>query len=220
MIRESRFFLPPLFAGLLVLCLFVPRGRGTEPQQAEDAFRMLTLPKDVEKPAPPVSAKACFREPLLKGVVLEILLREDGSILAFASRSVGDVFNKTSKAKVYRGRDEIRSLLRFAATLKGKKKISEEGVDLEVTDVDLVLFTSKETPLKRFADLLLVACEQDIAIARFHIAVKGKKTGENAEPRTWHREDRIIRVLGIMPPEGFEIISATGFRSEAGLRRG
>ena len=92
--------------------------------------------------------------------------------------TLGDHFKRTSHAKVYRGRDEIRSLLRYAAGLKAKKKISVDGVKLEVTDVDLILFTSGNTPIKRFIDLLLVACEPEIAITRFHFVVKDEKAGK------------------------------------------
>ncbi len=57
MIPHNPRSMPAAFVGLLVLGPLVLHGEASSPQ-AEDVYRMLRLPKDVKKPAPPFIGSA------------------------------------------------------------------------------------------------------------------------------------------------------------------
>jgi hypothetical protein len=161
-------------AVLAIVSLSSPSASG---QPAKGLEKQLTLPKDAEKPDPPQSDSACFGK-LAGGVLLEVILYENGSILGFEKRTLQDVMDRTSHAVRFRGDQNIRRLFQYAARLGGTKKLVDSEHALEMADVDLVIHAAPGVHFEHFFRLIRVACEDGIRIYRFHLVVRDRETGK------------------------------------------
>lgn len=167
-----------IFLVLLILLPFLLSLDHAFAQERRALAKSLTLPRDTERPDPPKSDKAYFSEISKKSVLLEILLNEDGSVLGFEKRTLGDAFKGTSHARVLKWDGNIRGLLKFAASQGDRIKLSEEEGAFELADVDFVIRTSHKTRLLFLQRLMMMAGEEGTMIYRIHLAVKDKETGE------------------------------------------
>lgn len=177
----TRFKACPTGRIFLLLVIFIPLLLSLDrafAQESRGLAKCLTLPKDTKRPDPPRSDKAYFSEISKKSVLLEVLLNEDGSVLGFEKRTLGDAFNGTSHAKLLKWDGNIRALLRFAASQGDRIKLSEEEGAFELANVDFVIRTSSKTRLLFLQRLLMMAGEDGTLIYRIHLAVKDKETGE------------------------------------------
>lgn len=153
---------------VMILCLTPAIVLG---QEKRHPAYLLTLPDEIKKPELPRSDQRAFEKIPDKGVLLEILLHEDGSITSFGKRtlSLGGIKVHSKKIK---DNTQLRELFYYAVKF-GKKESKVEGA---LGDVDVVVFSSPKTPLYHLNNLMMIACDFGININRFHFMVRDEKT--------------------------------------------
>jgi len=165
----------------------------------EEFRKALRIPPDCDKPALPLSRKACF-DKVSEDRRLELIIAGDGTVSGYRSTSLtGNLLSRAPmrhNVEKFSDIDELRSLFSYASEIHGTLMEVVGGRTFESDDVDLVIYASAEAPCLHLQGILETARSYGSNIRRIHLAAQDEETGEEGL-LTFH----LPHTIGIAGPE-------------------